>query len=41
MTAGNAGGCNMTMNETAKLRIEETKKATVLGASSLVWSTKK
>ena len=27
MTAGDLGGCNMTMEETAKLRIEEAKKA--------------
>ena len=27
MTAGDLGGCNMTMEETARLRIEEAKKA--------------
>jgi len=27
MTAGDLGGCNMTMKETAKMRIEEAKKA--------------
>ena len=27
MTAGDLGGCNMTMEETAKMRIEEAKKA--------------
>src|SRR5512133_3080950 len=27
MTAGDLGGCNMTMEETAKVRIEEAKKA--------------
>ena len=27
MTSGDLGGCNMTMEETAKVRIEEAKKA--------------
>jgi len=33
MTAGDMGGCNMTMDETARLRMEEARKAaSVLGA---------